>query len=309
MNCEAISVGYAVPRTSFDVQVHSVFLTAANLQLVRGSQLLTLLTAGQTDLPQGICLDTPEEFSFEELRLGESATYRGGLLRFEHASLTVDLRKVRRWKCDLPALAADMANPATAAAWQTAWQALNTRQAQTGAEIIAEALLNPSKTRPSATAQKISELTQDLVSATRRNDSLAHTAIAGLVGLGSGLTPSGDDLLVGYLAGLWCTARGRKDRVKFLSGLGKAVVRLSRRTNDISRTYLYHAARGQVSRRLATLARAISRGMRSGRLLGAVEAAMQVGHTSGLEAVTGLLLGLSAWDGDLVWEKVRSAGY
>jgi hypothetical protein len=303
MRLEAVCVGYAVPRRSFDAEVHSAFTSAVNLRLVRGSRLLTLIAVEAADLPQGIRLNTLQGFSFEGLRTGEGATCRGGLLRFEHASLAVDLCMARRWKCDLPALDADMTNPATAAAWQTGWQALNTWQTRTGAEIIAEALLHPYTTRPSATAQKISELTRDLVSATRRNDSRANTTIAGLVGIGSGLTPSGDDLLVGYLAGLWCTARGRKERVEFLSGLGRAVVRLSRRTNDISRTYLYHAARGQVSSRLAILARAISRGERSDRLLEVAEAAMQVGHASGMEAVTGLLLGLSAWDGGLAQEK------
>jgi hypothetical protein len=54
---------------------------------------------------------------------------------------------------------------------------------------------------------------------------------------------------------------------------------------------------------LETLARAVSQGEHSDRLLEAVEAAMQVGHASGMEAVTGLLLGLSAWDGDLAWEE------
>ena len=50
----------------------------------------------------------------------------------------------------------------------------------------------------------------------------------------------------------------------------------------------------------ATLAGAISRGDRSDHLLEAVEEAMQVGHASGMEAATGLLLGLSVWDGYLV---------
>jgi hypothetical protein len=303
MGLEAICVGYAVPQSGFAAVVHSAFASAANLRLARGSRLLTLVTIEEADLPQGIRLNTPQGFSFEGLRTGESVSCRDGILCCVQTPLTIDLRPARRWKCDLPAFDADMTNPATAAAWQTGWQALNTRQTLTGAEIIAESLLHPNKTRQSATAQKISELTRDLVSATRQNDSLANTAIAGLVGLGGGLTPSGDDLLVGYLAGLWCTTRGREERVEFLSGLGKAAVRLSRQTNDISRTYLVHAARGQVSSRLAILARAISRGERSGRLLEVAEAAMQVGHASGMEAVTGLLLGLSAWDGSLAHGK------
>jgi hypothetical protein len=97
---------------------------------------------------------------------------------------------------------------------------------------------------------------------------------------------------------LWCATKGRQEHLAFLSGLGKAVILLSRRTNDISRTYLFHAVHGQVSSRLAALAEVISRGERSDRLYTVTVAAMQVGHNSGMEAVSGLLLGLSAWDGE-----------
>jgi hypothetical protein len=80
--------------------------------------------------------------------------------------------------------------------------------------------------------------------------------------------------------------------------LGEAVIHHSHQTNDISRTYLYHAARGQVSSLLANLAGAICHGESPDRLLEITEAAMQVGHTSGMDAVTGLLIGLTAWDGN-----------
>jgi hypothetical protein len=109
------------------------------------------------------------------------------------------------------------------------------------------------------------------------------------------ITPSGDDLLVGYLAGLWCAVLDNSERAQFVANLGKAVVRLSRRTTDISRAYLYHAARGQVSSRLADLAEAICRGENLERISMTVESAMQVGHTSGMDVVTGLLIGLVIW--------------
>ena len=85
-----------------------------------------------------------------------------------------------------------------------------------------------------------------------------------------------------------------------MSKLGQAVIHLSGRTNDISRTYLYHATNGQVSSRLETLARAISRPESPGQLLLVAESAMQSGHTSGMDAVTGLLLGLATWEGEKI---------
>lgn len=313
MNIEALSVGCGLPRANFDAFVHSVFQSAANLQLARGSRLLTMLASSQADLPQGIRLDTPQGFSFERLHVGEQATCRDGLLRFENSSLTIELRRARRWKCDLPTLQADMADPVVAAAWKSVWQTLSKRQALSGSDILAGDLFRPNETVRAGLPRKAWEAMRALVDVTRQYDLTATSVVGALIGLGPGLTPGGDDLLVGYLAGLWCTVRDRNERARFISTLGKTVIRLSRQTNDISRTYLYHAARGQVSSRLAALAEAIcaqhllGRGdhraapmhstysARSDRLLDAAESAIRVGHTSGMEAVAGLLVGLTVW--------------
>ena len=292
MFLKAISIGDAVPHADFDAAVHSVFRSAVNLSPAKESNLLTLVASSEADLPQGIRVDTPEDFSFESgaLRAGEPAACRDELLRV--GSLTIDLRGARRWTCDLPSLRADLANPAVATAWRSVWDALNKRQIQLNAEIIAQDLFRSDETIRAGAPRKAGAAMRGLLDATRRTDPAASAAVRPLIGLGTGLTPSGDDLLVGYLAGLWCAVQDRRERALFLSSLGEAVIRLSRQTNAISRAYLTHATRGQVSSRLANLAEAICRGEDSERLLAAAELAMQVGHTSGMDAVTGLLVGL-----------------
>lgn len=294
MYLPALSIGYAVPQPSFDATVHSVFQSAANLRLVKSGKLLTLVVSGEADLPQGIRVDTPSGFSFNELRVGEAATCRDGILRLDSLTLTVNLHKARIWQCDLPALNTDLTNPAVAFAWKSVWQVLNQRQLSAGAEIVADDLFEASKVFRSSVLQKAVLAMQALIQSTRWFD-LSAPAIYDLIGLGPGLTPSGDDLLVGYLTGLWCAVEGKSERRGFISGLGCKIVRCSRRTNDISRAYLYHAARGQVSSRLATLAGAISSGESGEPLLAVAESAMHVGHSSGMDAVTGLLVGLSVW--------------
>jgi hypothetical protein len=87
----------------------------------------------------------------------------------------------------------------------------------------------------------------------------------------------------------------KDERTQFVSALGKIIIQHSGQTNDISRAYLYHASQGQVSSLLANLAEAISRGENPNRLLEIAETAMRVGHTSGMDAVTGLLIGLTVW--------------
>lgn len=314
-----------MPRADFDAVVHSVFQSAINLRPANGDELLTLVASGEADLPQGIRVDTPEDFSFEIFSMGEQAVCRDNILRLD--TLTMDLHRARHWKCDLPALKFDPTNPAVASAWSFVWNALNEQQIESNAEIIADNICycdrrpaprsnplissdstaNPREEIASRSSQRhhptilsnvsrnAGEAMRDLVVATQRYDLTDTSSIKSLIGLGIGLTPSGDDLLVGYLAGLWCTVHNISERLQFISDLGREVIRCSTQTNDISRTYLYHAAHGQVSSLLMNLAEAICHGDNPDRLLVAAEFAMQVGHTSGMDAVTGLLLGLTAW--------------
>ena len=298
MYLRALSIGYAVPDEDFEAAVHSVFQSAINLRLSGGDELLTLVISSEADLPQGIRLDTPEAFSFEGFQIGERAVCRDGAVQFESSLLTVQLRGARRWRCDLSRLETELTDPAAADAWSLVWEALNQRQKRLHADIIADELLRSREPGKASVSRKAGEAMRELLYATRQHDATITSAVNALIGLGSGLTPSGDDLLVGYVAGLWCTVRDRNEGAKFTLGLGKTIIRLSAQTNDISRTYLYHAVQGQVSSRLANLAEAISQGASADRLLDIAEAAMSVGHTSGMEAVTGLLMGLAAWDGN-----------
>jgi hypothetical protein len=298
MYLRAVSIGYVVPSESFDASVHSAFQSSLNLRLNTVNRLLTLTGSSDDDLPQGIRLDAPKDFTFEEFQTGEPVSCRDGILSFENSSLTIQLLGARRWQCNLPSLEFDITNPAISAAWTLVWEALNKRQRLSESEIVAEDLFRLGKSAGGTVSRKAGEAMQNLLDSTRRYELTEATAVQELIGLGPGLTPSGDDLLVGYMAGLWCTLQDKGERMQFISSLGKTIIRLSRKTNDISRTYMAHAVRGQVSSRLAHLAEAISRGENHERLLDIAETAMRVGHTSGMDGVTGLLAGLMAWEGD-----------
>lgn len=297
MILNAISMGYAIPHADFDAVIHSVFRTAINLRLSQENRLLTIVAINEADLPQGIRVDTPDDFSFEIFHADEPVTCRNGNLRFD--SLIIELRGAQRWKCDLPALRVDLTDPAISTSWRNVWLALNQRQVELNAEIIAQDLFDSVESMRAGVPRMAGKAMRDLLGEARRYDlTLASSSARALIGLGSGLTPSGDDLLVGCLAGLWCTVRRQGERAQFVSNLGDTIIHHSQQTNEISRAYLYHAAQGQVSSLLANLAEAVSTGKDPDRLLNAAEAAMRVGHTSGMDAVTGLLTSLAAWEGN-----------
>jgi hypothetical protein len=293
---KALSVGYAVPRHDFSVTVHSVFPDAINLKFRNKGRLLTLVSSEGADLPQGIRLDTPPGFSFElGLQPGESLVCQDNYLQDEYKRLAIIFRQARIWKCKLPDLGVGGITQNPMAAWNSVWRALNERQRLSGAEICAEELFRQDAPMQKTVIKSMGILIHELVEAARNLDASIEIIVAGLIGLGPGLTPSGDDFLVGFLTGLRSVRGKSRERLQFLSELGKEVIHLSSYTNDISRTYLFYAAKGQVSSRLAGLVEAIAGGADTAHFWQTVEEAMQVGHSSGMDTITGLLVGLSTW--------------
>jgi hypothetical protein len=115
---------------------------------------------------------------------------------------------------------------------------------------------------------------------------LAHAAP--LVGWGEGLTPAGDDFLVGLLAALHAT------RAPFAQPLGGAIAAHVDRTTPIAAHALLLAADGHFSAELLMLRDALLSSRDFARLDGLADCALDVGATSGADRVTGLLAGLSA---------------
>jgi len=295
MQIQAVSIGEAIPRDNFDALIHSVFDTAANLCLVDEDRLVTLLVSEQYELPQGIRI-TQKTASLQSLTVGLLAACRAGVLRFESSPLTVDLRSAPVWKCHISNLNVDMQSTSAERSWSDVWQMLNARQRLKKAEIVADDLFQLSA--GSLLSQKISRPVMQLASSTGQFDiEGAIQAAEKMIGLGPGVTPAGDDLLIGFLAGLWSTSGKDQSRLFFIQSFGDRLMELAAQTNLISHTYLYHAIHGQFSSSLSNLAESIALG--SENIQDIAETAMRVGHSSGMDSATGLLIGLSIWNTEL----------
>jgi len=120
----------------------------------------------------------------------------------------------------------------------------------------------------------------------------AAEAAAPLIGLGPGLTPSGDDLLAGMLLALRLRAIAEPRLTAAVERLGGAVRGMAHAgTNRISATLLGDASRGHGFAAMHALIDALATGNRaaafaSGRSLAAL------GHSSGWDLMTGLCAGL-----------------
>jgi hypothetical protein len=123
----------------------------------------------------------------------------------------------------------------------------------------------------------------------------ADTAIAaarrGLLGRGPGLTPSGDDVLAGLVAGASSLAAALTPPADLLgrtvASLGSALAdAASEATTAISAALLDHAARGEVAAPAARLLAALAG---HGHVAPAVDGLLQLGSSSGRDLTAGLL--------------------
>jgi hypothetical protein len=112
-----------------------------------------------------------------------------------------------------------------------------------------------------------------------------------LIGLGPGLTPAGDDFMIGWLAGLTLAAQSPPER-KFLAAMCTGIEALSRATTPISRQHLGDACGLMFSERLSAVCVAIATGASAPVVDASVDAQLAVGATSGADAAAGVLFAL-----------------
>jgi hypothetical protein len=117
-----------------------------------------------------------------------------------------------------------------------------------------------------------------------RNHLEIGAAVDGLVGLGQGLTPGGDDVIAGALCGLH--ASGRSELVKTIGG---RVGVIRDRTTMLSADLLRLAAEGFACLELLAFLKAPE-----AKVEGCINRLLSIGHTSGADLAAGLVIGLEA---------------
>jgi hypothetical protein len=118
-------------------------------------------------------------------------------------------------------------------------------------------------------------------------DAALRTAVR-LIGLGPGLTPAGDDVMAGTMAGL--VLLGHPAAERFATGVYSLA---AGRTTELSRALLRHAAAGRVSGEYA----AVLQGLVGERPLGpAIEGLLATGSTSGRAMALGLCTAIDLVD-------------
>ncbi len=189
-------VGYLVPAAYFDGAVHSVFARACNFAC--GDSLLTLVARDRADGPTTLRLGlgAPPDLRLH-FRPGERVRCRDGIAAAP--GVTMRLTGAAIWHPVRP--------PPLATATQLA---ANLRFA-------AAALARRRRTHSSVIDREGSAVLAGLGAACRALDAgTAAHEVERLIGWGEGLTPAGDDVLVGWRAALDALVDGEPGRAAFL---------------------------------------------------------------------------------------------
>lgn len=269
----ADSIGFLVPRGAFACTVHSVFRRACNFALDR--TLLTLVAPPAGDGPATMVLGGDFAADLRRVfRPGERVYVGDGELRCSRTAVRFGNAHVWRPR--------PRRRPLTAARIEANLRVgaagLDARQPATGSIVD-----GVSAAQVGALGEKARAL--DLPG--------AHRVLHGLIGLGHGLTPAGDDIVVGFLAGFDRVADSATQRL-FCDGLRREAARLSHRTTAIGAHYLRLAAAGHFSAALERLRDALLCEDDGTEVERALLQTLAIGATSGADAVSGLLAGISA---------------
>jgi hypothetical protein len=299
----AVSIGSAatceLSAPGVALRVHSTFASSVNLEASGSGRLIALSGPSGWVYPHAVVLECSVDFRTWGLERGSSARVTEGSIRMD-GGLTVDLKDARRrlprsfpridrftsicrscasrltkiqdgmqFDLTLDALL-DLRRPVTK-------EGETLRQAAIALGASARLVQFPERARGAVTDMRLS--------------------VSSLVGLGAGLTPTGDDFLGGFMAAVRARFGGEFEAGASLLGeLCAAVEENLASTGDISASLLRYTIRNYWPEPLLNLADAIAAD-RQFEALQALEDLCRLGHSSGADIATGFLFGLRALPG------------
>ena len=273
----------AARAAAFRGRVQSVHRAAAYLAIEDPPALFVVALDSVGGQPGGILVSGVGDIRDLGIRAGMPAVAGDSRIAIADAGIRLDLAGAPMWSATLPVFA-DVVSAEVLA--QTLRLARGVARRGASGRGFAPLLVG----RDAADDPFVRAARPHLAAIRRALDTgdaecLCEAAVS-LIGLGVGLTPSGDDLLVGLMAGLFATANP-------LAPVVAAAVESAadERTTTIGAASLRRAADGEFAERLHDVVRAIGTG--AGPDLDAtVRRAAACGSTSGIDTLVGLFVAL-----------------
>ncbi len=276
-----LSVGYLAANRLAEgdqLQVHSGFQRSLNLRHPDG-YLLSILSRDNQNLPDAIRIALPGNWDWRyHLQAGQAVRFANATLQSDHWSIV--LSRAIRW-CPQPWLSGDFAPQLQSVLRHYAPLAQQLGQYCQQHQSASDLQLLPGM-EPCARAVTL---------AMTDTPAQLTAEVSALIGFGRGLTPDGDDYLLGYLTALW-PWRQHPAIATHDATLRSIISSQLSRTNDISRHYLARALEGHVSQPICDLMLLLGTEAMAPQIQAAAQQVMQFGASSGVDCLAGLLHGL-----------------
>lgn len=269
--------------------------------------LVTIAFPGSGNVPYGVILPDETAAELTSLQPGMRAGFRHGRIHFPESGKLVDFSKAVRWSSQLTIgalegrkLAANLGNLREELRMSTSGReglAPVSDYIARLPEIHGMNNLNPSCRTAMPVLSNVTRMWKE----GRLSDVPAE--IQRLLGLGPGLTPSGDDFVIGMMAVLWLASRIDNQNSEALIGLAAKTGCLENdRTTGIGAFFVKQASLGRFPEKLQNLVTALPQAG-EGRISRSVRELLELGATSGRDMAAGVAFGAY-----LVFEEISPAG-
>ncbi|WP_313638243.1 DUF2877 domain-containing protein [Paenibacillus sp.] len=261
--------------------VHSTFNRTLNIQCLDSGDLYTIACKGIDNAPNTLIIDL-DRFEEADIVVNDIVSSDHSILTIAN-KMSITMDGAMEWNCVLPIYPAE--TDVLEMNVSTMKQYINLH----GNNSRIERAFKSDNPFDDEMSKMLNERTQLLVlELQNKRMSTAITHATSLIGLGPGLTPAGDDFLVGLFT-VFNIENNRYFSHK--SFCEEVVLHAKALTNDISYMALAKAAIGQVRESISELMEALFRGSEEELLL-ALGRVLAIGSTSGTDIALGIVAGL-----------------
>ncbi len=259
----------------FGGEVHSIFSKAFNIR-TEENELISIVAVEKLNGPNRILLKLPEDEDFISFKIKKGAKTVGTAqeISIDNGNFLISLGRAKKWSSKI----------------EIKEKTLSSRVRDNLFGSFLQEDFSTEKERNSVSQElrvRIQELTKSLE---ERNLPKVLRNVKRLIGFGEGLTPSGDDFLVGFIASLHFL---NDLRLGYLVRRIKEVIELEKkRTTFLSEKFLEYACQGRFPETILNLIETIFSGNREG-VEEAARRCLNFGATSGRDTLLGVLEGLS----------------
>ncbi|WP_251026846.1 MULTISPECIES: DUF2877 domain-containing protein [unclassified Bacillus (in: firmicutes)] len=263
--------------------VHSTFRKTINIHCFENGELYTIASTQIDNGPNTLVINLA---SFEGLNIhvNDQVFVKNNTL-FISNKLAISIGEIERWESILPEYPSDLQKVNRNLIMMKEYIDFHGKAGGMKKKLFAQ---SPYETEMSRLLEERTNLLINELSNNRLANAVCHAV--SLVGLGPGLTPSGDDFLVG----LFTIMNLRKSPFYLQQSFrDEVVMRANSLTNEISYMTLKKASIGKVRESIIHLVHSILNG-KEDELYLPLNKVLNIGSSSGTDIATGLICGLEA---------------